>query len=49
LLVYVLDVFQKKAKKGGATPQHEIKLIKSRLRDAEMHYRARIEEGGRKS
>jgi phage-related protein len=46
-MVYVLHAFQKKAKKGSATPLHEIELIKSRLRDAEMHYRARIEEGGR--
>ena len=47
-VVYVLHAFQKKAKKGIATPRHEIELIKSRLRDAEMHYRARIENGGRK-
>jgi len=37
--------FQKKAKKGIATPQQDIELIKSRLRDAELHYRARIENG----
>jgi phage-related protein len=47
-MLYVLHAFQKKAKKGSATPKHEIELIKSRLRDAEMHDRARIEEGGRK-
>jgi phage-related protein len=47
-VVYVLHAFQKKAKKGIATPQHEIGLIKSRLRDAEMHYRARTEKEGRK-
>jgi phage-related protein len=40
-VVYVLHAFQKKAKKG-------IELIKSRLRDAEMHYRARTEKEGRK-
>ncbi|WP_245430872.1 type II toxin-antitoxin system RelE/ParE family toxin [Rhodoplanes roseus] len=39
-VVYVLHAFQKKAKTGVATPLHEIDLIRSRLRDAEMHYRA---------
>jgi len=47
-MVYVLHAFQKKAKKGIATPQRDIELIKSRLRDAELHYRARIEEGLRR-
>ena len=46
-VVYVLHAFQKKAMKGIATPPHEIELIKSRLRDAEVHYRARVEKGGR--
>ena len=40
-VIYVLHVFQKKAKKGIATPKHEIERIKTRLRDAEEHYRAR--------
>ncbi len=44
---YVLHAFQKKAKKGVATPKHEIELIKSRLREAEMHYRARTATGER--
>jgi len=44
-VVYVLHAFQKKAKKGIATPQHDIELVKSRLRDAELHYRDRIERG----
>jgi phage-related protein len=44
-VVYVLHAFQKKAKKGIATPQQDIELIKSRLRDAELHYRARIDKG----
>ena len=39
--VYVLHSFQKKAKKGIATPQREIELIKKRLRDVEQDYRAR--------
>ena len=46
-VVYVLHAFQKKAKKGIPTPQHEIELIKSRLRDAEMHHRERTHTGGR--
>jgi phage-related protein len=33
--VYVLHVFQKKSKKGSATPKHEIDLIKERLKRAE--------------
>ncbi|HEY2231117.1 MAG TPA: hypothetical protein VGI22_25950 [Xanthobacteraceae bacterium] len=46
-VAYVLHAFQNKAKKGIATPQHEIELIKSRLRDAEMHHRERTHTGGR--
>lgn len=37
--VYVLHAFQKKAKRGIATPESEIDLIKRRLRAAEQHYR----------
>jgi phage-related protein len=40
--VYVLHVFQKKSKKGTATPQHEIELIKARLKRAQEHYRSRF-------
>jgi len=47
-VVYVLHAFQKKAKKGIATPLQHIELVKSRLRDAELHYRGSIENGGRK-
>jgi phage-related protein len=47
-VVYVLHAFQKKAKKGIATPLQNIELIKSRLRDAELHYRESIENEGRK-
>ena len=32
--VYVLHAFQKKSKHGIATPQHDIDLIKQRLKDA---------------
>jgi phage-related protein len=38
-IVYVLHAFQKKSKKGIATPQREIDLIKARLKRAEEHYR----------
>jgi phage-related protein len=44
-VVYVLHAFQKKAKKGIATPQQDIELIKSRLRDAELHHRVRTGKG----
>jgi phage-related protein len=47
-VVYVLHAFQKKAKQGIATPRQDIELIKSRLHDAEEHYRARTDKGGRK-
>jgi hypothetical protein len=46
-LIYVRHAFQKKSKKGIATPKQTIELIKSRLRDAEGDYRAR-KEGERK-
>ena len=36
--IYVLHVFQKKSKKGIATPKHEIDLIKARLKDAAEDY-----------
>ena len=37
--VYVLHAFQKKAKRGAATPKHELDLVHRRLRAAEQHYR----------
>jgi len=38
--IYVLHVFQKKSKRGIATPQKEIELIRARLEWAEqMHFR----------
>lgn len=46
-VVYVLHAFQKKSTRGIATPKREIELIRSRLLDAEQHYRSR-EERGRK-
>lgn len=39
--VYVLHVFQKKSKKGIATPEKDIELIKSRLKTAEEHHRGK--------
>lgn len=36
--VYVLHAFQKKSKKGIATPQQDIKLIQERLKLAQEHY-----------
>jgi phage-related protein len=47
-VVYVLHAFQKKAKKGIATPKRDIDLIKQRLRDAELNYHARSESEGHK-
>ncbi|WP_322518182.1 type II toxin-antitoxin system RelE/ParE family toxin [Rhodopseudomonas palustris] len=34
-VVYVLHVFQKKSKRGIATPRHDMELIKTRLKLAE--------------
>ena len=36
--VYVLHAFQKKSKKGVATPKREIELVKKRLAAAQDHY-----------
>ena len=38
-VVYVLHAFQKKAKKGIATPKAEVDLVKKRLKIAEDDYR----------
>lgn len=37
-VVYVLHAFQKKSKKGIATPKQDIELIESRLKRAREHY-----------
>ncbi len=37
--VYVLHAFQKKARRGIATPKQELDLVRRRLRAAEQHYR----------
>lgn len=39
--IYVLHAFQKKSKKGIATPKQEIDLIRQRLAAAERDYRGR--------
>ena len=39
--IYVLHAFQKKSKKGIATPQMEIELVRKRLLEAERDYRRR--------
>lgn len=44
--VYVLHAFQKKSKKGIATPKSDIDLIKKRLRLSEEDYKARLACGG---
>ena len=46
--VYLLHAFQKKSKQGVNTPQREIELIKSRLRDARaLHEQFLASEGTR--
>jgi phage-related protein len=42
--VYVLHAFQKKSKRGIATPKADIELIRRRLKDAESHYAASLKE-----
>jgi len=39
--IYVLHAFQKKSKKGIATPQRDIELIRQRLAAAERHNKER--------
>ena len=38
-VVYVLHAFQKKSKKGIATPKHEMDVVRSRLRLAQESHR----------
>ena len=37
--VYVLHAFQKKARRGIATPKQDLDLVRRRLKVAEQHYR----------
>ena len=49
-VVYVLHVFQKKSKRGIATPKQDLDLIESRLKQAEANYAeylASRKDGGR--
>jgi phage-related protein len=39
--VYVLHAFQKKSKKGIATPRHHVELIRARYQLARKHYEQR--------
>jgi phage-related protein len=44
--IYVLHVFQKKSKRGKATPQQDVNLIDKRLkRAAELHAKTMKESG----
>ncbi|WP_290889555.1 type II toxin-antitoxin system RelE/ParE family toxin [Fischerella sp.] len=47
-VVYVLHAFQKKSKRGIATPKQDIELIEARLKRAKEHYeqyyKQRLEE-----
>lgn len=45
--VYVLHAFQKKSKKGIATPRPDVDLIKKRLSIAEEDYKLRTAMRGR--
>jgi phage-related protein len=37
-VVYVLHAFQKKSKRGTATPKREVQQIRNRLKQAKVHY-----------
>lgn len=41
-IIFVLHVFQKKSKHGIKTPQQDIELIKSRLKQAQVIYKERF-------
>jgi phage-related protein len=46
-VIYVLHAFQKKSKKGIATPQRDIDLVRARLKRAEEHYKENYVRGAR--
>ncbi len=46
-VVYVLHVFQKKSKRGIATPKKELELIRKRLKLAEQDHKQWSAPGGR--
>ncbi len=43
-MIYVLHAFKKKSKKGSKTPQPDMKLIESRLKDAQEKYDAKTKK-----
>jgi phage-related protein len=43
-ILYVLHAFQKKSKRGIATPKQDIDLIESRLKRAQDHYEVYLQE-----
>jgi phage-related protein len=43
-VVYVLHVFQKKSKRGIATPKQDIELIEQRLKTAQEHYQSNYDK-----
>jgi phage-related protein len=43
--VYVLHVFEKKSKKGIATPKHELDVVRARLKEAEMLHAEQLRKG----
>jgi phage-related protein len=43
--IYVLHAFQKKSKRGIATPKRELELIRERLKWAERQHTGRAKEG----
>jgi phage-related protein len=45
-VVYVLHAFQKKSKRGIATPRHDIDLIKQRVAMAEEHHKLNYRKAG---
>jgi phage-related protein len=46
-VVYVLHVFQKKSKRGIATPKQDIELIEQRLKTAQEHYQSNYDKPSR--
>ncbi|MFM7276401.1 MAG: type II toxin-antitoxin system RelE/ParE family toxin [Microcystis aeruginosa] len=45
-VLYILHCFQKKSKKGKATPKEDINLIKQRLKLAEISYQEWLKNQG---
>jgi phage-related protein len=43
-IVYVLHAFQKKSKRGIATPKKDIELIETRLKCAKQHYETYLKQ-----